>query len=97
TNAKCAVQLNTVKFKKYFTSNAIYNFLFLQSYFHSPESLQPIILLLERKPNLAFIDFPLVYLMMGCIDNLDDLKQADINIAECHFVKPNRFYPLANC
>ncbi|RWS09666.1 potassium channel subfamily T member 2-like protein, partial [Dinothrombium tinctorium] len=70
-----------------FASNAIYNFIVpLRAYFHSPQALQPIILLLERRPNSAFIDaiswFPMVYWMMGCIDDLDDLIKAGINIAD---------------
>ncbi|KAK4309044.1 hypothetical protein Pmani_019303 [Petrolisthes manimaculis] len=49
-------------------------------------SLNPIIILLERKPDLAFLDaiswFPLIYWMVGFIDCLDDLLRAGINLAE---------------
>lgn len=48
-----------------FASNGIYNFLIpLRAHFKSKTSLNPIILLLERRPDIAFLDaisyFPLV-------------------------------------
>ncbi|KAG0421536.1 hypothetical protein HPB47_002586, partial [Ixodes persulcatus] len=51
----------------------IYNFIVpLRAHFHSPTSLRPIVLLLERRPHAAFLDaiscFPLVYWMQGSID-----------------------------
>lgn len=56
-----------------YASNAIYNFLVpLRAHFHCAKSLRPIILLLERRPNSAFIDaiswFPMIYWMQGSID-----------------------------
>ncbi|KAF3427333.1 hypothetical protein E2986_10652 [Frieseomelitta varia] len=52
----------------------------------SKTSLNPIILLLERPPEIAFLDavsyFPLVYWMRGTIDCLDDLLRAGITLAE---------------
>ncbi|RXG51745.1 Potassium channel subfamily T member 2 [Armadillidium vulgare] len=52
----------------------------------SKTSLNPIILLLERRPDFAFLDaiswFPLVYWMLGSIDCLDDLLRAGINLSE---------------
>ncbi len=56
-----------------YASNGIYNFIVpLRAHFHNPNTLRPIVLLLERRPNLAFIDaiswFPLVYWMQGSID-----------------------------
>ncbi|XP_076343529.1 potassium channel subfamily T member 2-like isoform X2 [Tachypleus tridentatus] len=70
-----------------FASSAIYNFIVpLRAHFRSPQLLKPIILLLEKKPDSAFLDaiswFPLVYWMQGCIDNLDDLLRAGINLAD---------------
>ncbi|XP_075585247.1 slowpoke 2 isoform X4 [Dermatophagoides farinae] len=70
-----------------YASYGIYNFIIpLRAHFHQPTSLRPIILLLEKTPSLAFIDaiswFPLVYWMKGCIDNLDDLIRAGINLAD---------------
>ncbi|XP_035229849.1 potassium channel subfamily T member 1-like [Stegodyphus dumicola] len=70
-----------------FASNGIYNFIVpLRAHFHLPQTLRPIILLLERKPHEAFLDaiswFPLVYWMQGSIDNLDDLLRSGINLAD---------------
>ncbi|KAK9736596.1 Calcium-activated BK potassium channel alpha subunit [Popillia japonica] len=70
-----------------YASNGIYNFIIpLRAHFHSKTSLNPIILLLERRPDIAFLDsisyFPLVYWMMGSIDCLDDLLRAGISLAE---------------
>ncbi|XP_055311132.1 potassium channel subfamily T member 2 isoform X3 [Sitodiplosis mosellana] len=68
-------------------SNGIYNFIIpLRAHFKSKTSLNPIILLLERRPDVAFLDaisyFPLVYWMQGSIDNLDDLLRGGITLAE---------------
>ncbi|XP_070167517.1 potassium channel subfamily T member 2 isoform X3 [Polyergus mexicanus] len=70
-----------------YASNGIYNFIIpLRAHFRSKTSLNPIILLLERKPEIAFLDavsyFPLVYWMRGSIDCLDDLLRAGITLAE---------------
>ncbi|XP_054713397.1 potassium channel subfamily T member 1-like [Uloborus diversus] len=70
-----------------FASNGIYNFIVpLRAHFHLPQTLRPIILLLERRPHEAFLDaiswFPLVYWMQGSIDNLDDLLRSGINLAD---------------
>ncbi|KAI8127277.1 Potassium channel subfamily T member 2 [Lucilia cuprina] len=70
-----------------YASNGIYNFIIpLRAHFRSKTSLNPIILLLERRPDLAFLDalsyFPLVYWMLGSIDCLDDLLRAGITLAE---------------
>lgn len=56
-----------------YASNGIYNFIIpLRAHFRSKTSLNPIILLLERRPDIAFLDavsyFPLVYWMLGSID-----------------------------
>ncbi|CAB3225304.1 unnamed protein product [Arctia plantaginis] len=70
-----------------YASNGIYNFIIpLRAHFRSKTSLNPIILLLERRPNIAFLDaisyFPLVYWMKGSIDCLDELLRAGITLAE---------------
>ncbi|XP_037044473.1 potassium channel subfamily T member 2 isoform X7 [Bradysia coprophila] len=70
-----------------YASNGIYNFIIpLRAHFKSKTSLNPIILLLERRPDVAFLDaisfFPLVYWMLGSIDCLDDLLRAGITLAE---------------
>lgn len=70
-----------------YASSAIYNFIVpLRAHFHSPSSLRPIILLLERKPNSSFIDsiswFPMIYWMQGSLDNMDDLIKSGINLAD---------------
>jgi hypothetical protein len=51
-----------------YASNGIYNFIIpLRAHFRSKTSLNPIILLLERRPDIAFLDaisyFPLVSLI----------------------------------
>ncbi|XP_048523089.1 potassium channel subfamily T member 2-like isoform X7 [Dendroctonus ponderosae] len=70
-----------------FASNGIYNFIIpLRAHFRPKTSLNPIILLLERRPDIAFLDsisyFPLIYWMLGSIDCLDDLLRAGISLAE---------------
>ncbi|XP_044732316.1 potassium channel subfamily T member 2 [Chrysoperla carnea] len=70
-----------------YASNGIYNFIIpLRAHFRTKTSLNPIILLLERRPDVAFLDavsyFPLVYWMLGSIDCLDDLLRAGITLAE---------------
>ncbi|XP_050423575.1 potassium channel subfamily T member 2 isoform X7 [Adelges cooleyi] len=70
-----------------YASNGIYNFIIpLRAHFHPKTSLNPIIILLERRPDIAFLDaisyFPLVYWMLGSIDCLDDLLRAGILLAE---------------
>ncbi|XP_031621144.1 potassium channel subfamily T member 2 isoform X2 [Contarinia nasturtii] len=70
-----------------YASNGIYNFIIpLRAHFKSKTSLNPIILLLERRPDVAFLDaisyFPLVYWMQGSIDCLDDLLRGGITLAE---------------
>ncbi|KAG5679047.1 hypothetical protein PVAND_008645 [Polypedilum vanderplanki] len=70
-----------------YASNGIYNFIIpLRAHFRSKTSLNPIILLLERRPDIAFLDaisyFPLVYWMLGSIDCLDDLLRAGITLAD---------------
>ncbi|KAI1290455.1 Potassium channel subfamily T member 1 [Halotydeus destructor] len=70
-----------------YASNAIYNFVVpLRAHFQNVDTLRPIILLVERRPNSAFIDaiswFPMIYWMQGSIDNLDDLIKAGINLAD---------------
>ncbi|XP_062525171.1 potassium channel subfamily T member 2 isoform X2 [Bombyx mori] len=70
-----------------YASNGIYNFIIpLRAHFRSKTTLNPIILLLERRPDVAFLDaisyFPLVYWMLGTIDCLDDLLRAGITLAE---------------
>lgn len=57
-----------------FASNGIYNFIIpLRAHFRPKSSLNAIILLLERRPDLPFLDaisyFPLVYWMLGSIDS----------------------------
>lgn len=56
-----------------YASNGIYNFIIpLRAHFRTKSRLFPIILLLERRPDVAFLDaiayFPLVYWMLGSID-----------------------------
>ncbi|XP_059472651.1 potassium channel subfamily T member 2 isoform X5 [Neocloeon triangulifer] len=80
-------QNQTVILAADYASNGIYNFIIpLRAHFRQKTSLNPIILLLERRPDIAFLDaisyFPLVYWMLGSIDCLDDLLRAGITLAE---------------
>lgn len=70
-----------------YASNGIYNFIIpLRAHFHTKTTLNPIIILLERRPDIAFLDaisyFPLVYWMLGSIDwythNLIIVKRGDL-------------------
>lgn len=70
-----------------YASNGIYNFIIpLRAHFKSKTSLNPIILLLGKRPEYPFLDalsyFPLVYWMQGSIDSLDDLLRGGITLAE---------------
>ncbi|XP_055871661.1 potassium channel subfamily T member 2-like isoform X4 [Biomphalaria glabrata] len=75
-------------------SSGIFNFIVpLRSSFIGVNGLSPIVLLLEEKPDVLFLDtiaqFPLVYYMIGKIQNVDDLLVAGINQAS-HLVVVNR-------
>jgi len=66
-------QNGTIILSADYASNGIYNFIIpLRAHFHTKTSLNPIIILLERRPDIAFLDaisyFPLVYWMLGSID-----------------------------
>ncbi|KAL5011495.1 hypothetical protein ScPMuIL_010046 [Solemya velum] len=70
-----------------FASNGLYNFIVpLRSHARPKNTLNPIVLLLERKPDRIFLEtichFPLVYWMTGSIECLDDLLCAGINLAD---------------
>ncbi|ODN05382.1 Potassium channel subfamily T member 2 [Orchesella cincta] len=70
-----------------YASTAIYNFIVpLRAHFRPKHKLNPIILLLERRPDTAFLDaasyFPMIYWFLGSIDCLDDLLRAGITLAE---------------
>uniref|UniRef100_A0A1I8HFI5 Potassium channel, subfamily T, member 1 n=2 Tax=Macrostomum lignano TaxID=282301 RepID=A0A1I8HFI5_9PLAT len=66
-----------------YASNGLYNFILpLRAYWLPKSTLQPIVLLLEKQPDRYFLEaishFPLVYWMIGSIDNIDDLLNAGI-------------------
>lgn len=70
-----------------YASGAIYNFIIpLRAHFRPKGKLSPIILLLERRPDTAFLDavshFPMIYWMTGSIDCIDDLLRSGITLAE---------------
>lgn len=76
------------------SSNGIYNFILrLRAHMEEPERLRPIVLLLEKKPNMCFLDaiswFPLVYWAKGSIDNLDNLLVAGIHKSDSVVVVNN--------
>ncbi|KAM3926113.1 potassium channel subfamily T member 2-like isoform 2-T2 [Leptodactylus fuscus] len=66
--------------------NGLYNFIVpLRAYYRAKKELSPIILLLENPPDPQFLEaicwFPLVYYMVGSIDNLDDLLRCGVSYA----------------
>ncbi|XP_056426490.1 potassium channel subfamily T member 2-like isoform X2 [Hyla sarda] len=67
--------------------NGLYNFIVpLRAYYRAKKELSPIILLLENPPDTQFLEaicwFPLVYYMVGSIDNLDDLLRCGVSYAD---------------
>ncbi|KAK3602530.1 hypothetical protein CHS0354_003782 [Potamilus streckersoni] len=68
-------------------SNGLYNFIVpLRSHARPKPSLSPVVLLLGKSPDIKFLEtichFPMIYWMIGSIDNLDDLLRAGINLAD---------------
>uniref|UniRef100_A0A1I8JEF5 Potassium channel subfamily T member 2 n=1 Tax=Macrostomum lignano TaxID=282301 RepID=A0A1I8JEF5_9PLAT len=66
-----------------FASNGLYNFILpLRAHWLPRSTLKPIVLLLEKQPDRYFLEaishFPLVYWMIGSIENVDDLLNAGI-------------------
>ncbi|XP_063787482.1 potassium channel subfamily T member 2-like isoform X2 [Pseudophryne corroboree] len=66
--------------------NGLYNFIVpLRAYYRAKKELSPIILLLENPPDPQFLEaicwFPLVYYMVGSIDNLDDMLRCGVSYA----------------
>ncbi|XP_065432593.1 potassium channel subfamily T member 2 isoform X4 [Chrysemys picta bellii] len=67
-------------------ANGLYNFIVpLRAYYRPRKELNPIVLLLENTPETHFLEaicwFPLVYYMVGSIDNLDDLLRCGVTFA----------------
>lgn len=67
--------------------NGLYNFIVpLRAYYRPKKELNPIVLLLDNKPEHHFLEaiccFPMVYFMEGTIDNLDNLLQCGIIYAD---------------
>uniref|UniRef100_A0A2K5RPJ3 Potassium sodium-activated channel subfamily T member 1 n=2 Tax=Cebus imitator TaxID=2715852 RepID=A0A2K5RPJ3_CEBIM len=67
--------------------NGLYNFIVpLRAYYRSRKELNPIVLLLDNKPDHHFLEaiccFPMVYYMEGSVDNLDSLLQCGIIYAD---------------
>ncbi|XP_042561563.1 potassium channel subfamily T member 2-like [Clupea harengus] len=66
--------------------NGLYNFIVpLRASYRPKRDLNPIVLLLDNKPDANFLEaicwFPLVYYMVGSIDNLDDLLRCGVSFA----------------
>uniref|UniRef100_A0A8C3J1B0 Potassium sodium-activated channel subfamily T member 2 n=1 Tax=Chrysemys picta bellii TaxID=8478 RepID=A0A8C3J1B0_CHRPI len=66
--------------------NGLYNFIVpLRAYYRPKKELNPIVLLLDNPPDMHFLDaicwFPMVYYMVGSIDNLDDLLRCGVTFA----------------
>ncbi|KAF4016799.1 hypothetical protein G4228_008251 [Cervus hanglu yarkandensis] len=67
--------------------NGLYNFIVpLRAYYRPRRELNPIVLLLDNKPDHHFLEaiccFPMVYYMEGSVDNLDSLLQCGIIYAD---------------
>ncbi|XP_077004889.1 potassium channel subfamily T member 1 isoform X2 [Tamandua tetradactyla] len=67
--------------------NGLYNFIVpLRAYYRARKELNPIVLLLDNKPDHHFLEaiccFPMVYYMEGSVDNLDSLLQCGIIYAD---------------
>ncbi|XP_039591312.1 potassium channel subfamily T member 2 isoform X2 [Polypterus senegalus] len=66
--------------------NGLYNFIVpLRAYYRPKKELNPIVVLLDNPPEIHFLEaicwFPMVYYMVGSIDNLDDLLRCGISFA----------------
>nr|XP_017532846.2 potassium channel subfamily T member 1 isoform X9 [Manis javanica] len=67
--------------------NGLYNFIVpLRAYYRPRRELNPIVLLLDNKPDRHFLEaiccFPMVYYMEGSVDNLDSLLQCGVIYAD---------------
>nr|KAF6485048.1 potassium sodium-activated channel subfamily T member 1 [Rousettus aegyptiacus] len=67
--------------------NGLYNFIVpLRAYYRPRRELNPVVLLLDNKPDHHFLEaiccFPMVYYMEGSVDNLDSLLQCGIIYAD---------------
>ncbi|KAL0966786.1 hypothetical protein UPYG_G00300100 [Umbra pygmaea] len=63
--------------------NGLYNFIVpLRASYRQRKDLNPIVLLLDNQPDTQFLEtiswFPMVYYMVGSIDNLDDLLRCGV-------------------
>ncbi|XP_066548344.1 potassium channel subfamily T member 2 [Amia ocellicauda] len=66
--------------------NGLYNFIVpLRAYYRPKKELSPIVVLLDNPPDTHFLEaicwFPMVYYMVGSIDNLDDLLHCGVSFA----------------
>ncbi|MBN3324495.1 KCNT2 protein, partial [Atractosteus spatula] len=66
--------------------NGLYNFIVpLRAYYRPKKELNPIVVLLDNPPDTHFLEaicwFPMVYYMVGSIDNLDDLLRCGVSFA----------------
>ncbi|XP_057190889.1 potassium channel subfamily T member 2 [Triplophysa rosa] len=66
--------------------NGLCNFIYpLRASYRAQNELYPIVLLLEHEPDEDFLDtvcwFPMIYYLVGSIDNLDDLLRCGISFA----------------
>ncbi|XP_062867046.1 potassium channel subfamily T member 1 [Trichomycterus rosablanca] len=67
--------------------NGLYNFIVpLRAYYRPRRELNPVVLLLDNQPDKHFLEaiscFPMVYYMVGSIDNLDSLLQCGVLYAD---------------
>ncbi|KAH3792047.1 hypothetical protein DPMN_145536 [Dreissena polymorpha] len=70
-----------------YASNGLYNFIVpLRSHARPSYTLNPIVLILEKTPDMTFLEtichFPMVYWMLGSIEQIEDLLRAGINLAD---------------
>uniref|UniRef100_A0A674EQH3 Potassium sodium-activated channel subfamily T member 2 n=1 Tax=Salmo trutta TaxID=8032 RepID=A0A674EQH3_SALTR len=66
--------------------NGLYNFIVpLRASYRLKKELNPIVLLLDNQPDTQFLEaicsFPMVFYMVGSIDNLDDLLRCGVSFA----------------
>ncbi|XP_065124179.1 potassium channel subfamily T member 2 [Paramisgurnus dabryanus] len=66
--------------------NGLYNFILpLRASYRAQNELYPIVLLLEQEPDADFLEtvcwFPMIYYLVGSIDNLDNLLRCGVSFA----------------
>ncbi|XP_022094586.1 potassium channel subfamily T member 1-like isoform X4 [Acanthaster planci] len=84
-----------------YAAPAMVNFVVpLRAHWRPKHTLKPIVILLEKRPDTAFLDcilsFPMVYYMIGTIENYDDVLRAGILQADTVVVVDKESSKLAD-